>query len=166
MQNLIYSLDEITYFQYYSLFFVVRMTFLLSRSKAVRYIIHGNFHHCSFSCLIELFPKCQIEVCLVRGKCCENQKGNNKLKFACVRARNIHEFFLCVFVRSMSTAAHSNSRLLWWKESAFARAAQYIVLTTVVVRQNAGKNAVFGNSVVFRFPSSNGRQLVCSIKWS
>ena len=86
MQNLIYSLDEITYFQYYSLFFVVRMTFLLSRSKAVKYIIHGNFHHCSFSCLIELFPKCQIEVCLVRGKCCENQKGNNKLKFACVRA--------------------------------------------------------------------------------
>ena len=86
MQNLIYSLDEIIYFQYYSLFFVVRMTFLLSRSKAVKYIIHGNFHHCSFSCLIELFPKCQIEVCLVRGKCCENQKGNNKLKFACVRA--------------------------------------------------------------------------------
>ena len=82
MQNLIYSLDEITYFQYYSLFFVVRMTFLLSRSKAVKYIIHGNFHHCSFSCLIELFPKCQI----MRGKCCENQKGNNKLKFACVRA--------------------------------------------------------------------------------
>ena len=86
MQNLIYSLDEITYFQYYSLFFVVRMTFLLSRSKAVKYIIHGNFHHCSFSCLIELFPKCQIKVCILRGKCCENQKGNNKLKFACMRA--------------------------------------------------------------------------------
>ena len=42
----------------------------------------------------------------------------------------------------------------------------YSTLTTVGVRQNAGKNAVFGNSVVFRFPSSNGRQLVCSFKWS